>query len=72
MWIGVGGSGAGLCHGAGGKRRQVYGQRQQMIETLGPVGYGEQRAAALLREGADPQDIARCATACSSSIPTVF
>ncbi|MDU7770021.1 MAG: alpha/beta hydrolase, partial [Serratia marcescens] len=40
------------------KRRQVYGQRQQMIETLGPVGYGEQRAAALLREGADPQDIA--------------
>ena len=43
-----------------------------MIETLGPVGYGEQRAAALLREGADPQDIARCATACSSSIPTVF
>ena len=29
-----------------------------MMETLGPVGYGEQRAAALLREGADPQDIA--------------
>ncbi|MGN2500103.1 alpha/beta fold hydrolase [Serratia nevei] len=40
------------------KRRQVYGQRQQMIETLGPMGYGEQRAAALLRDGADPQDIA--------------
>jgi len=40
------------------KRQQVYDQRQQMIETLGPQGYGEQRAAALLREGADPQDIA--------------
>ncbi|CNF21226.1 2-hydroxy-6-oxo-6-phenylhexa-2%2C4-dienoate hydrolase [Yersinia rohdei] len=40
------------------KRQQVYGQRKQIIETLGPQGYGEQRAAALLREGADPQDIA--------------
>jgi pimeloyl-ACP methyl ester carboxylesterase len=40
------------------KRQQVYGQRKQMIETLGPQGYGEQRAAALLREYADPQDIA--------------
>ncbi len=40
------------------KRQQVYGQRKQMIETLGPQGYGEQRAAALLREGADRQDIA--------------
>lgn len=40
------------------KRQQVYGQRKQMIETLGPQGYGEQRAAALLREGAEPQDIA--------------
>ncbi|EFE96255.1 alpha/beta fold hydrolase [Serratia odorifera] len=40
------------------KRRQVYQQRQQMMATLGPQGYGEQRAAALLREGADPQDIA--------------
>jgi pimeloyl-ACP methyl ester carboxylesterase len=36
----------------------VYGQRKQMIETLGPQGYGEQRAAALLRDSADPQDIA--------------
>ncbi|WP_061798686.1 alpha/beta fold hydrolase [Serratia ficaria] len=40
------------------KRRQVYGQRKQMMETLGPQGYGEQRAAALLRAGADPQNIA--------------
>lgn len=40
------------------KRQQVYDQRKQTIETLGPQGYGEQRAAALLREGADPQDIA--------------
>ncbi|WP_337262158.1 MULTISPECIES: alpha/beta fold hydrolase [unclassified Serratia (in: enterobacteria)] len=40
------------------KRQQVYGQRKQMIETLGPQGYGEQRAAALLRDSADPQDIA--------------
>ncbi|WON77915.1 alpha/beta hydrolase [Serratia sp. UGAL515B_01] len=40
------------------KRQQVYDQRKQMIETLGPQGYGEQRAAALLREGADQQDIA--------------
>ncbi|AHG19385.1 hydrolase [Chania multitudinisentens RB-25] len=40
------------------KRQQVYEQRKQMIETLGPQGYGEQRAAALLRDGADPQDIA--------------
>ncbi|CAI1976264.1 2-hydroxy-6-oxo-6-phenylhexa-2,4-dienoate hydrolase [Serratia quinivorans] len=40
------------------KRQQVYGQRKQMIEKLGPQGYGEQRAAALLRDGADPQDIA--------------
>jgi pimeloyl-ACP methyl ester carboxylesterase len=40
------------------KRQQVYGQRKQMIETLGPQGYGEQRAAALLCDGADPQDIA--------------
>lgn len=39
------------------KRQQVYGQRKQMIETLGPQGYGEQRASALLREGADQQDI---------------
>lgn len=39
------------------KRQQVYDQRKQMIETLGPQGYGEQRAAALLRAGADPQDI---------------
>jgi pimeloyl-ACP methyl ester carboxylesterase len=40
------------------KRQQVYGQRKQMIEKLGPQGYGEQRAAALLRDDADPQDIA--------------
>ncbi|WBL74456.1 alpha/beta fold hydrolase [Serratia liquefaciens] len=40
------------------KRRQVFSQRKQMIEQLGPQGYGEQRAAALLRETADPQDIA--------------
>lgn len=40
------------------KRQQVYDQRKQMIETLGPQGYGEQRAAALLRDGANPQDIA--------------
>jgi pimeloyl-ACP methyl ester carboxylesterase len=40
------------------KRRQVYGQRKRMMETLGPQGYGEQRAAALLREGTDPQNIA--------------
>lgn len=40
------------------KRQQVYGQRKQTIETLGPHGYGEQRAAALLRRGAAQQDIA--------------
>ncbi|WP_454878743.1 alpha/beta fold hydrolase [Serratia inhibens] len=40
------------------KRRQVYGQRKQMIETLGPLGYGEQRAAALLSDKASEQDIA--------------
>lgn len=40
------------------KRQQVYGQRKQMIEALGPQGYGEQRAPALLRDGADRQDIA--------------
>ncbi|CAI2786992.1 2-hydroxy-6-oxo-6-phenylhexa-2,4-dienoate hydrolase [Serratia grimesii] len=40
------------------KRQQVYGQRKQMIETLGPQGYGEQRAAALLCDNAEPQDIA--------------
>ncbi|CAI0972300.1 alpha/beta fold hydrolase [Serratia grimesii] len=40
------------------KRQQVYGQRKQMIETLGLQGYGEQRAAALLCDDADPQDVA--------------
>ncbi|AML57124.1 alpha/beta hydrolase fold [Serratia rubidaea] len=40
------------------KRRQVFEQRRQMMHTLGPQGYGEQRAAALLRADADPQDIA--------------
>jgi pimeloyl-ACP methyl ester carboxylesterase len=40
------------------KRQQVYGQRQQMMATLGPQGYGEQRASALLRQGADEKDIA--------------
>ncbi|MGW1442530.1 alpha/beta fold hydrolase [Serratia rhizosphaerae] len=40
------------------KRRQVFAQRRQMMDTLGPQGYGEQRAAALLRADADPQDIA--------------
>lgn len=39
------------------KRQQVYEQRKQMIETVGPQDYGVQRAAALLREGADQQDI---------------
>ncbi|KFK93914.1 MULTISPECIES: alpha/beta fold hydrolase [unclassified Serratia (in: enterobacteria)] len=48
----------GYASAAAEKRQQVYGQRKQMIETLGPQGYGEQRAAALLRDGADPLDIA--------------
>ncbi|WP_127957058.1 alpha/beta fold hydrolase [Serratia microhaemolytica] len=39
------------------KRQQVYQQRQQLIETLGPQGYAEQRATALLRPGAEAADI---------------
>ncbi|PVZ81762.1 alpha/beta hydrolase [Serratia sp. S1B] len=40
------------------KRQQVYAQRQQLMASLGPQGYAEQRATALLREGAEPQDVA--------------
>ncbi|VDZ58102.1 Uncharacterised protein [Serratia odorifera] len=43
-----------------------------MMATLGPQGYGEQRAAALLREGADPQDIAWVQSAMRQLNPPVF
>ena len=54
------------------KRQQVYGQRKQMIETLGPQGYAEQRAAALLRDGADLQDIAWVRSNMQQLNPTGF
>lgn len=39
------------------KRQQVFEQRQTLINTLGPAGYAEQRAAALLRPNALAEDI---------------
>ncbi|GKX52541.1 alpha/beta fold hydrolase [Budvicia aquatica] len=41
------------------KRRQVFDQRQTMVDTLGIDGYAAQRGAALLRPDARPEDIER-------------
>ena len=54
------------------KRRQVYGQRQQMIETLGRWATASSGRRPCCVKGRIRRISPGCATACSSSIPTVF